>query len=244
MQPIRSARHSISARSRLNSPARIDQDAQLAYRWYVGTAAPAKRTTEQPGGAQRNSPSERIGAQADRLRLPIFCACPARSVTVALALADGTRHSDAPRHRCEAHHRQGTVPMLTLGDAAKLSGMSKTSIRRSIDAGRISASKDEFGRWRIDPAELQRVYPDTGAPLARTVTPSEPGSANDAAMLRAELSAVREALDRERQVARDLAAERDAWRGQADAWRLQAAALLPPPKRERWFRHLFRIKSG
>jgi hypothetical protein len=37
--------------------------------------------------------------------------------------------------------------------------MSKTSILRSIKAGRISAGRDEFGQWAIEPCELHRVYP-------------------------------------------------------------------------------------
>src|SRR6516162_7708977 len=47
----------------------------------------------------------------------------------------------------------------TLGQAAKAVGMSKTSILRSIKAGRISAGRDEFGQWAIEPCELHRVYP-------------------------------------------------------------------------------------
>jgi len=54
----------------------------------------------------------------------------------------------------------------TLGQAAKAVGMSKTSILRSIKAGRISAGRDEYGQWAIEPCELHRVYPpladDTG----------------------------------------------------------------------------------
>ena len=47
----------------------------------------------------------------------------------------------------------------TLGQAARAVGMSKTSILRSIKAGRISGTKDEFGQWCIEPCELHRVYP-------------------------------------------------------------------------------------
>src|SRR5947208_2516535 len=53
----------------------------------------------------------------------------------------------------------------TLGRAAKAVGMSKTSILRSIKAGRITAGRDESGQWAIEPCELHRVYPpldDTG----------------------------------------------------------------------------------
>lgn len=47
----------------------------------------------------------------------------------------------------------------TLGEAAKATGKSKPAIAKAIAQGRISASKDETGQWKIDPAELHRVYP-------------------------------------------------------------------------------------
>jgi hypothetical protein len=46
----------------------------------------------------------------------------------------------------------------TLGQAAKATGMTKTAIAESIKKGRISAIKDDSGRYQIDPAELHRVY--------------------------------------------------------------------------------------
>ena len=60
----------------------------------------------------------------------------------------------------------------TLGQAAKAVGMSKTSILRSIKSGRISAGRDEFGQWAIEPCELHRVYP---ALTEDTVTGNGPG---------------------------------------------------------------------
>ncbi len=48
--------------------------------------------------------------------------------------------------------------MLTLGQAARLTGTSKTTLTRAIKAGRLSASRREDGGYRIDPAELSRVY--------------------------------------------------------------------------------------
>jgi hypothetical protein len=48
----------------------------------------------------------------------------------------------------------------TLGQAAKATGMSKSTILRAIKSSRISATKNEAsGDWQIDPAELHRVYP-------------------------------------------------------------------------------------
>jgi hypothetical protein len=50
----------------------------------------------------------------------------------------------------------------------------RTSILRSVKAGRISAGRDQFGQWAIKPYELHRVYPavtddaGTGEPYGGT----------------------------------------------------------------------------
>src|SRR4051812_7869408 len=48
---------------------------------------------------------------------------------------------------------------LTLGQAAKLTGLGKTTLARAIKAGRLSATRSEPGSYSIDAAELARVYP-------------------------------------------------------------------------------------
>ena len=53
-----------------------------------------------------------------------------------------------------------TGTSLSLLEAATQVGRSKPTILRAIQAGKISASRDEHtGEWRIEPAELFRVYP-------------------------------------------------------------------------------------
>jgi hypothetical protein len=53
-----------------------------------------------------------------------------------------------------------TVQMAySLGQAAKAAGVSKTSLHRAIQKGRVSAAKNEDGSYDIDPSELSRVYP-------------------------------------------------------------------------------------
>ena len=47
----------------------------------------------------------------------------------------------------------------TLGQAAKATGITKTTIAEAIKKGRISATKNDLGRYQIDPAELHRVWP-------------------------------------------------------------------------------------
>ena len=49
--------------------------------------------------------------------------------------------------------------MHTIATAAAAVGRNKTAIVRAINAGKISAAKDENGEWQIDPAELHRIYP-------------------------------------------------------------------------------------
>lgn len=48
---------------------------------------------------------------------------------------------------------------LTLNQAAKACGRSKSTLLDAIRSGRMSAPKDDRGRYVIDPAELHRVFP-------------------------------------------------------------------------------------
>ena len=50
------------------------------------------------------------------------------------------------------------MPYLTLGKAARETGLHKTTISRAIEDGRLSANRNEHGHYQIDPAELFRVF--------------------------------------------------------------------------------------
>jgi hypothetical protein len=48
----------------------------------------------------------------------------------------------------------------TLTAAAKATGKSKSTLLRAIQSSKLSATRDEIsGDWRVDPAELHRLYP-------------------------------------------------------------------------------------
>jgi len=95
---------------------------------------------------------------------------------------------------------------LSIGEAARLTGKSKSTISRAVKSGRISAARDG-NRVLIDPSELARVFDATVAqPLQSNdaqppaTTPRHPTS--DA--LETEIRMLREMLDRERETVDDL----------------------------------------
>lgn len=108
----------------------------------------------------------------------------------------------------------------TLGEAAKATGKSKATISKAIKLGRISASKDDTGAFRIDPSELHRVYPPTPkgeqgeTPKETPVNTTEIG---DLKALQARLEAAQERLADKEAVIADLREDRDKWRHQATA---------------------------
>ena len=60
--------------------------------------------------------------------------------------------------------------MLNLSEAAKVSGQPKSAIWRAVNSGQLPATRTFAGDYRIDPAELHRVFPP-GAELATDVSP-------------------------------------------------------------------------
>ena len=108
----------------------------------------------------------------------------------------------------------------TLGEAAKATGKSKATISKAIKSGRISALKDETGTFRIDPSELQRVYP-ISVYSEQKETPENTHVNADSIItireLQARLEAANERLSDKEAVIADLRDDRDRWRQQATA---------------------------
>ena len=103
-----------------------------------------------------------------------------------------------------------------LATAAMATGVNKSTILRSIKAGRISATKNDTG-WTIEVAELHRVFP----PLPPIATGEAPAMPRDAT-----IDALVQVL---RQQVEDMRQERNRWHAAFEASQQQHMRLLPPP---------------
>mgnify|MGYP001766060708 CR=1 FL=1 len=126
--------------------------------------------------------------------------------------------------------------MLTLGQAAKLAGVGKTTLARAIKSGRMSATRRDDGGYSVDPAELGRVYTLKPAPPATGETTGEAahhatggrdGAAThgDSVSLLVRVAALEAELTGLREMAAELRASRDGWQAQAERATLALADL-------------------
>ena len=87
----------------------------------------------------------------------------------------------------------------TLGQAAKATGKSKTTILRALEKGKISGEKNDHGEWAIQPVELHRLYPlaeqDNGSVTVPDVTGEEQGTNTQILLENRELRAKLEATE-------------------------------------------------
>ena len=103
---------------------------------------------------------------------------------------------------------------LSLGQAAKETGRSKSVIFKALESGKLSYVEKTTSGYKIDPAELFRVFPRTVETeqkerLETTRTDAE----NE--FLKRENELLRQQLERERSQIDDLRTDRDHWRQQA-----------------------------
>ena len=112
----------------------------------------------------------------------------------------------------------------TLGEAAKATGKSKSTISKALKNGRISALKGSNGTYRIDPSELHRVYPITiqetgvikqeGTPKSSEVNIKNENKIRELEIL---LKASKQRLEDRGEQLSDIKEDRDKWRQQATA---------------------------
>ena len=101
----------------------------------------------------------------------------------------------------------GPTMLLSLGEASKLVGVSKSTIWRAVQSGQLSpASRTDKGEYRLQPSELRRVFPRTRRAAVKAVD----ATAAQIAGLEQQLAFAREQLEKAER-------DRDAWRAQAEA---------------------------
>lgn len=130
---------------------------------------------------------------------------------------------------------------LTLGQAAKLAGVGKTTLTRAIKSGRLSADRRDDGSYRIDASELARVYaikpetPATGGETDQVAHHATPERDLDVtarlAAAEAEIRGLREMLAR-------ADADRDAWRSAAENASATVKLLTDQSSRRSWWKRL------
>lgn len=93
--------------------------------------------------------------------------------------------------------------MYTLGQAAKATGLSKTTISKALKNGTLSCVEKTKAGYKIDPSELARVYPlvtvngDDNPQSGRSVTPEvNPKITPVNSALEIEVKLLREQIDR------------------------------------------------
>lgn len=117
---------------------------------------------------------------------------------------------------------------LSLSQAAKLAGKSKSTINRAIKTGKLSAIRHEDGSYSIDPAELSRAF---------SLEPQEGSKRSDAEpdthRLLERIEVLEAMLNREREISVDLKEDRDRWRQQATS--LLTDQRPTTPSNNRWW---------
>src|SRR3954451_2405365 len=125
----------------------------------------------------------------------------------------------------------------SLAQAAAAVGRNRSSVLRAIKAGKISAVRDEAtGEWRIEPAELHRLYPVADA---QSDAQGNAQLHNNSAQV--EIRELRARLADKDDVIADLRQQRDQAQQQLAAAQERIAALLtdqrsppPAPPRRSW----------
>ena len=98
----------------------------------------------------------------------------------------------------------GTITMMSLKQAAEISGKTKPTVLKAIKSGRLSAVKNDLGQWKIDPAELERVYPPVSVISSKGGEILQHEPASELMGLRAEVRVLGEQLEREKETVNDL----------------------------------------
>ena len=123
----------------------------------------------------------------------------------------------------------------TLGEAAKETGKSKSTLSKAVKTGKISATKLDDGSFSIEPVELFRVFPRVNTATVEVEQSRTPDETHENSykikLLELELQHAREKID-------ELREDREHWRTQAN--RLLNGPTTQPTTHKNWIQRLFR----
>jgi hypothetical protein len=120
--------------------------------------------------------------------------------------------------------------VLTLAQAAAMTGMNRSSILRAIKRGAITGSKDHNDVWHVDGSELARAFPVT-PPIAQAAQhDAHPDAlaAHKLALAEERIAELKQRLDEMRSEVERARTGEDAWKAQCEAVTRQLA--LPAPQ--------------
>ena len=127
----------------------------------------------------------------------------------------------------------------SLSNAAAACGIYKSTVLRSIKSGRLTATKDALGQWRIEPAELHRVYPPVQSDDADGNETRHDATA-EMATARAALIVAQDRAGLAEQRLADFKVMFEDMRQDRDHWRVHAGrlALVDARTKRPWWRRL------
>lgn len=122
--------------------------------------------------------------------------------------------------------------MLTLGQAARQTGVSKPTLSKAISTGKLSATRREDGSFAIDQAELQRYHEANKhrfhPATAEALRPETPDNAVELVELRARAQLAEDRLGDLKAALVDMREQRDKWQDQAARLALPAPSTTAP----------------
>ena len=134
------------------------------------------------------------------------------------------------------------MPDMTMRQAAEWAGVTRGTIHKAITSGRLSANKSDTGVYRINPAELERVYPHRRPAGVSGDTPESHHDTPELAALRCEVELLREGQQAFAAREVDLRAERDRLLSLLEKTTLllphQSASEPRMPSRPSWLQRL------
>ncbi len=111
---------------------------------------------------------------------------------------------------------------MTLGEASKAVGKSKTTISKYIKNGKLSVISKDEDSYKIDPSELFRVFPPANSSNSQNGQSLTHEVTGDYTELKIQIEVMKIKLEAETKRADSLETEKEDWKKQAQMLLLQA----------------------